>query len=435
MKSIKLSVGIALLIGIGKHVGAEDLLDIYSVAKDNDPTFLAAELQRQANLEAYPQARSALLPQISASGSLSHTDQDRDSVAVAPSGDSQSTLLRLDIQQSIYQKSQYVALSQADLQVEQANTQYAMSEQALLLRSAERYFAVLSAEDNLKFASAEKKAIAKQLKQAKKRFEFGLIAITDATEAQARYDVAVAQEIAASNQLAAAHEDLKALTGQYLRTLQPLSEDTPLDSPKPLDIDAWVELANAHNYQLRLVQLDAQIAKKGIDLRRAARLPNTELYASYTQLDSSRDLGDSTDYEVGIRVTVPIYTGGAISSQIRQARANYNIALQQAQLLRRTVEQQTRNAYRNIVADASRVTALKQALLSTQRSAEATQAGYDVGTRTAADVLAALRETYRARADYANARYSYIINGLTLKQEAGILMREDLEQVNRWLQR
>ena len=411
-------------------VNATSLLDIYRAALENDPVFLAAEYQRLATLEARPQARSALLPQVNLGGDISRTNTDNDQRGTY-SGNS----INLTLSQTIYRHANYVTLSQADLQIEQANLEYSSAQQSLLLRSAERYFAVLAAQDNLRFARSEQEAIQRQLEQAERRFEVGLIAITDVKEAQARYDLAVAQEIAADNQVATAREALRALTGSYPNSLSTLRETTPLISPEPSDIEVWVDSARNTNLQLQITRLSAELAKKTIALERAARLPNTELIGSYVDSDSDGIMGDSETTQIKIQVTVPLYTGGLIGSKVRRANANFELARQQLDSQRRSTEQQTRDAYRNVVADISRVKALKQALISTQSGAEATQAGFDVGTRTAVEVLTALRETYRAQADYSSARYDYILNTLRLKDATGTLAPDDLSRVDGWLEK
>ncbi len=326
-------------------------------------------------------------------------------------------------------------LSQADLRIVQADAEYASARQSLLLRSAERYFSILAARDNLEFTGSEKNAIKRQLEQAERRFEVGLIAITDVKEAQAQYDLAVAEEIAAENQLATANEAMRVLTGDYQRALLSLDDKSPLVAPTPENIEAWVGIANENNLQLRIARIDTEITKKSIALERAARLPDTSLIGSYINRHDDGLLGDSELTQIRIQVSVPLYTGGLVGSRVREANANFELARLQQDSERRSTEQQTRDAYRNVRAGISRINALKRALISTQSAAEATEAGFDVGTRTAVEVLISLRGVFRARADHAAARYNYILNSLRLRQAVGTLSVSDIEKVNSLLGR
>lgn len=425
-------LSLALLTAIGTTAHADstthDLLATYRAALQNDPVFLAAEYQQLAAIEARPQARAVLLPQINLTANAARTNNDNDQFDSFTSSE-----LNLRLTQTLYRRSNYITLSRAELQVEQAKATYIVARQSLLLRSAEGYFALLAAQDNLDFTRSDKEAIQRQLEQAERRFEVGLIAITDVKEAKSQYDLAVAQEIAADNQLATAREALRVLTGHYPQAWSRLDEASPLIAPDPNNIEHWVDLAKQSSPQLLVAQLASEIAKKSIALERAAHLPNTELVGSYTNSNSDGLAGDAETTQLRIQVSIPLYTGGLISSRVRQANASFELSRQQFDSQRRTTEQQTRDAYRSVLADISRVRALQQALISTQSGAEATQAGFDVGTRTAVEVLSALQETYRAQANYLRARYDFILNTLRLKQAAGTLVAADIEQVNNWL--
>ena len=409
---------------------AADLLDTYRLALENDPVFLAAEHRQLAAVEVHPQARAALWPRIDLTANVARTDTNNDQSGAIDSNGADLTLT-----QSLYNRTHYISLSQADLQVGQAEAAYISARQSLLLRSAEHYFSILAAQDNREFARSEKSAIQRQLEQAERRFAVGLIAITDVKEAQAQHDLAAAREITADNQLATAREALRMLTGNYPESLRTLGEKSPLVVPEPDDIDAWVDIATDNSPPLQSARLASEIARLSIARERAAYLPNTELIGSYRRNHSDNSLSDSESTQLRIQVSVPLYTGGAISSRVRQASANSRLAREQLDSQRRVIVQQTRDAYRSVRASISLVGALQQALGSTQSSAEATRAGFDVGTRTTVEVLNALRETYRAQADYLSARYNYILDTLRLKQAAGVLTPEDIERVNRWLTR
>lgn len=432
-----------LILCMAPLAQAEDLIEVYEIAAQNDPQIRAAEAAYQAAREATPQARASLLPQINASYQLNEQDQtisDADNTALNGNNDSSSDGWTLRLDQSIYNHQYWVALSQASDTVAQAEAELAAARQALFTRVAEAYFAVLAAEDTLRFAQAEKEAIARQLEQTERRFEVGLIAITDVKESQAQYDLAVAAEIDAINVLDNARESLQVLTGRYLDNLAPLGENLPLASPDPMDLQAWEERAMEQNLSLRAARFATERARREIQRQRAGHYPTFDLVASYSEFDnSSTRIGGVTsdftseDTAIGVQANLPIFSGGRTSSLTSQARSLFQQAQEELELTRRETARLTRASYLNVMSDISRVKALEQALISTRTAAEATQAGFEVGTRTSVDVLLALRETYRAERDYASARYTYIQNTLRLKQAAGMLAREDLEAVNNWL--
>ncbi len=429
---------------VPQHANAENLVDIYRLALQQDRQLRAAEAGYLAAAEARPQARSVLLPQIGLGGSLSQTDQDAGEQFGQPT-DAQSVdneNLSLNLSQTIYNHQNYVSLKQAKVGITQAEVELEAARQDLLLRVADAYFNVLAAEDTLKFAKAEKEAIGRQLEQSEKRFEVGLIAITDVKESQASYDIAVANEISAENQLDISREFLQVITGQLHQNLSKLGDTMQLARPEPADIDKWIETSLEQNFNLRAAQLNTKVSSLEIRRQRAGHYPTLDLFASKdiskAEIDSTTTTGfnsssDRDEETIGISLNVPIYSGGRTSSLTRQARYTHE---QNRELL----EQQHRNtislaraSYRNVVAGISRVKALKQALISNQTAAEATQAGFEVGTRTSVDVLLALRETFRSQRDYAQARYDYLLNTLKLKQAAGILSEDDLVKINGWL--
>ena len=294
---------------------------------------------------------------------------------------------------------------------------------------------MLAAEDNLSFAKAEKKAVAKQLLQTKKRFEVGLIAITDVREAQAQYDITVAQEIAAQNQSATSKEALQVIINQPVDKLSALPADIPLQVPAPDDIDQWTQTSQDQNLSIKAASFALEAAQAGRNASRSGHYPSLSLQATHgnNALDSDSDSADIEDTTISINLSIPLYSGGSTSSKNRQA----GFKLQQAQLglvlQKRLAKQQTRSAFLGLNAAIASVKALKQALISSQTAVEATQAGFEVGTRTSVDVLNALRNQYRAEKDYAQTRYDYLLNMLKLKQAAGVLKKEDIVTINRWL--
>ncbi|MCG5515127.1 MULTISPECIES: TolC family outer membrane protein [unclassified Ectothiorhodospira] len=423
---------------------ATDLLEVYRTAQERDAELRTAEAEFRAALEARPQARSALLPQIEGTLGYAYTDSDQKG---RPSFDYQTRTFELSLNQTLYDHTNYVALRQADLGVAQATAVRDAARQELILRVAEAYFGVLSAKDNLSFAEAEKEAIGRQLEQADQRFEVGLIAITDVKEAQAQFDLAVAEEIAAQNRLDQAQEDLAVITGQFYENLPELSDRMPLVLPDPADRNQWVETAREANLNLVAQRLSTEVAAQDIKRQRSGHYPTLGLSASYndqafndlpdfggqTSGTTSQQFLDRQDTQVGVQLRVPIYTGGRVSSLTREARENFDAAREQQELAERQTVQQTRSAFLSVNAGISRVRALEQALESTRASFEAAEAGFEVGTRTAVDVLLELRQVFRAERDFAEARYDYLLNTLRLKQAAGTLSQEDLISVNTWL--
>ncbi|SEK44976.1 TolC family outer membrane protein [Ectothiorhodospira marina] len=423
---------------------ATDLLEVYRTAQERDAELRTAEAEFRAALEARPQARSALLPQIEGTLGYAYTDSDQEG---RPSFDYQTRTFELSLNQTLYDHTNYVALRQADLGVAQATAVRDAARQELILRVAEAYFGVLSAKDNLSFAEAEKEAIGRQLEQADQRFEVGLIAITDVKEAQAQFDLAVAEEIAAQNRLDQAQEDLAVITGQFYENLPELSDRMPLVLPDPADKSQWVETAREANLNLVAQRLSTEVAAQDIKRQRSGHYPTLGLSASYndqafndlpdfggqTSGATSQQFLDRQDAQVGVQLRVPIYTGGRVSSLTREARENFDAAREQQELAERQTVQQTRSAFLSVNAGISRVRALEQALESTRASFEAAEAGFEVGTRTAVDVLLELRQVFRAERDFAEARYDYLLNTLRLKQAAGTLSQEDLISVNTWL--
>ncbi|WP_018954086.1 TolC family outer membrane protein [Thioalkalivibrio sulfidiphilus] len=431
---LSLTLGTAILLPTSQ---AADLWTIYQTALQHDAELRAAEADYRAALEARPQARSVLLPQIDAGASQAHT---RTEPSGFPNTSYDTTRFDITLNQSVYDHRNYVALRQADLSIAQATAFRDAARQALILRVAEAYFDVLAAQDNLSFAEAEKEAIGRQLEQAERRFEVGLIAITDVKESQAQFDIAVAQEIAARNQLDIAREQLAVVTGQYYEALASLSDRLPLTTPEPADMNRWVESAIDRNLGLTARRFATEAAAEEIKRQRAGHYPTVGLQASYADIDNSgaptanSQLLDRTDAQIALQLRVPIYSGGRTSSLTRESRERFDSAREQLELTQRLTVQQTRSAYLSVVAGISRVQALNQALASTQAAAEAAEAGFEVGTRTAVDVLLALREVFRAQRDYAQARYEFVVNTLRLKQAAGTLDEQDIQAINAWLE-
>ncbi len=410
---------------------------VLDLAIVNDQDLQAAEFAYQSSLTGRGLSKAALLPQLNLSSFISTTDRKaiyadfRNTIATVEARGYQLTL-----NQTIYNRSIYNKLQQTDMSIASALAKVEAARQDLIVRLATAYFNVLGAEDNLKFASAEKEAIGKQLEQSKKRFEVGLIAITDVKEAQASYDTSVAQEIDAQNILSAQFEALAIILGTYTTNITAMRDDIPLIIPEPANMLKWTESALQNNLSLKAAQYDFQAAQKQVDADQSGHLPYLDMVAQHRySLQEGGLLGsETTDTSVSVQLTVPIYSGGFTSAKISQSVALKEQARSLKEKTKRQTLQQTRDSYLNVTSTIAQVKAFKQALLSTQAAHEATQAGFEVGTRTAIDVLTTLREVYRAERDYARARYNYVINTLRLKQAAGILSINDGMSINNFLQ-
>jgi len=416
---------------------AGGLLDNYLLARDNDPQLKAADATRLAQGETKDQSVALLLPNIGISANTDKTSSEtKSNFAFNPSRDEtfSSKGYSLVLTQPVYHHDYWVGLRQADATVAQAEADYGTAKQDLMIRLASGYFDLLAAQDNLDFARAEKEATARQLEQAKQRFEVGLIAITDVHEAQAQYDLTVAQEISADNLLSNAREALQEITGQYEQAPQLLQAEIPLLSPEPNDIEQWVKKATDQNLGLKSAQFARQVASEETNRQRSGHYPTLDVVASTSHSESNSAFGSERDTDqISLQLNVPLFAGGAVSSRTRQAAYRAEAAKQTLLQTRRSVVRQTRNAYLGVIAEVSRVKALKQAVVSSAKANEATQAGFEVGTRTIVDVLLSQRELFRAKRDYARSRYDYILNTLRLKQAAGSLAQPDIAAIDAWL--
>lgn len=424
--------GIVLLFGLAGAAHAETLQEAYALALQSDPVLAAAEAQYRSVLEAKPQARAALLPQLNAQAAIYDKDVTYDDASpVFQDAHYRRKNWGLSLDQALFNRQAWLRLAQADLQLAQAEAQVQAERQALVVRLAEAYFDVLAAQDNLEFAKAEKTAISRQLEQTRERFRVGMLAITDVRESEAQFDLSVAQAIDAANQLDIARESLEVITGQLSTELAGLREDFVPSAPTPDDLTAWVDQALKNSLALRAAQFAVELAEKEVANRKAGHLPTLGLGADYGVQDDSGGFseGKATDVTVGLTLVVPLYTGGLTSARVVEGQQLKAKAQQQYEQQKRETIRQTRASYLSVLSGISRVSALRQALSSTQTAADATKAGFEVGTRTSVDVLLALRETYRARRDYARARYDYIVSTLKLKQATGLLSAEDLTEI------
>jgi outer membrane protein len=415
-----------------------NLLKTFKLAANEDPTFQAAQANYLAAREAKPQARSFLLPQIKAGASYERTGQTTKRSTIVRGGlssDIETTQYGLNLNQVIFNRDLFLGLDQADASVAQAEAELEAARQDLILRVAQAYFDVLGAEDTLRFTTAEKKAVGRQLEQAQKRFEVGLIAITDVKEAQANYDTAIADEIVAKNNIDIARNALAIIIGQFFGNLSKLSERMRLITPEPEDPDQWMQRALEQNLQVVATRFAADTAGLEVKRQRAGHYPTLDMTASANQSNTTGGIfgADTGELSIGVEINMPIYTGGLVNSRTREAHFNHLEAQELLTRQRRDAAKLARDSYLNVIAGISRVKALKRAVESNQASADATRAGFEVGTRTSVDVLIALRALFDAERNYALSRYEYLLETLSLQQAAGILSADDLENINKWL--
>lgn len=452
-KNIRILTVVVSIIMLPGAAHAASLLEIYQQALQSDPQIHEAEALRLAALESRPQARSAYLPQLSFDGDWTSVDFDGTSVEIDSDGslgslssesDSEITRWQFTLRQSLFRWDQIVNLRRADKRVAKAEAVREAAQQDLIVRVATRYFNVLAAEDRLTSIHADRTAIARQLEQAKQRFDVGLIAITDVQESQAAYDNAVANEIAAKRSLATSREFLREITGEHVPPLSAPGEDFPLITPEPNDEASWVDLSMSQNLELIASRLDEQLARDEISFQRNGYYPTVELVASSGGSDTDADRSfnnfpsipadsDGSQDSIGIQFTLPLFTSGGTSSRVREAVYLHRASREQLQRVTRETERRARDAYLGVISERSRVKALKQAVASNRTALEATQAGFDVGTRTIVDVLDSQFSLYVAITNYYRSRYDYVLNALQLKQAAGNLAVQDLERIDRWL--
>ena len=415
----------AFLMAMSAPATAENLLQVFELAQASDPEYLATGAENRAAQEIRPQALAGLLANVNVSADAAWNERQR-------SDDYRSHNIILNIAQPIYRRDRRIAVDQAGSRIARADALYAAARQDLMVRVAERYFRVLEAEDELSFAQATLEAFEQQLKQSRQRFEVGLIAITDVEEAKAGFDLARAQLIAAENALDTAREALRETSGEYQERLAPLG-DMPMVTPKPADIDKWTEVALSQNLRMLAAGHQTETARREIERVQAGNSPTLDAIGSYGLNDSTSRDGDTRNASIGLRLNMPLYTGGSVLSRTRESRHRYQQALDVLERERRRAQRETRDAYLGVNSGISRVIALEQAVRSSETAAEAIEAGFQVGTRTSVDVLDAQRDLFRARRDRAEARYSYVLDVLRLKRAAGVLSEDDLRQISIWL--
>jgi len=418
---------------------AEDLLSVYQQAKANDPAVLKAQAQFNASKEGIAQARATLLPQISAYGSYTEYEKTYDD-SLPGSYQFEDAEIGARLNMELYHHDTWLNLDNAKKSAHRSDISYQSAKQDLIVRVTGAYFDVLSAKDDLEFAEAEKAAIERQLEQTKQRYSVGLTAVTAVHEAQAQYDNAVTSVIRATNRVFNSEEALRVITNIYPRNLNALNTKRfSASRPIPDSANEWQQTAEAKNLDLIAQKISVDIAKENINISRSGHYPTLDLAASYSTKDSDDVLSvpnfarESDSQSIGITLTVPLYSGGATSSRVRQAQSNYVAASQDLAQTHRNVVRNARNSYNNVIADVSGIKALQQSVVSAESALKATEAGFEVGTRTIVDVLDSTRNLYNAKRNLSSTRYSYIQSILALKRAGGTISEKDVSDINQGL--
>jgi outer membrane protein len=454
---------------------AADLMAVYQRALQNDPQLREAEATRLATLEAKPQALSSLLPQLAGNGLIS---RERDtgfvntteSVQLPPCGPNlpqgtpcsppggSATIFEtfpfsgkvdttihhytVDLKQSLFSWENWQALKRADSQVAQAEADYQAAQQDLMARVSQRYFDVLGAQDDLEAQQAALISVTRQLEQAEARYQIGLIAVTDVEEARASHDSTAAAVIAAKRTLSSTQELLREIIGDPFDYLARPIEPFEMVNPDPVSEDRWVEMALQQNLTLVSSRLAADIARENVSVARGGHYPSLDLVGSAGKLENNAiDTFDGglpaggtalgqNQRSIGIQLTFPIYSGGLVSSQVRQAVYQHRAAKERLERVARQTEHDARDAYLGVLSEISRVKALRRAVESNTVALRATETGYEAGTRTAVDVLQSRQQWVQAQTDYSHSRYDYMENVIKLQQAAGTLSEQSLQRIN-----
>ncbi len=426
-----------ILISLVPPVYPQDLLETYDMALQNDPILKQALANRNAVGTTKYLSIARMLPTITGRAESSWNRLNNKKVSFQGQGTQEfyDHNYSINLTQPVFHWDHWIQLSQSDNQIAQAEAEYLAEQQNLITRMTEAYFNVLAAQDNLEFTIAEKNAIARQLEQSEQRFNVGLIAITDVHEAQAGFDQVRSDEISADNELDNAKEALREIINESDASLATLGANMPLVKPNPDDIESWSNNAKTQNLTVISAFNEAEVARKNIGLQRSGHYPQLDIVASHSGSDNNSTFGLRGDQQqVGLQLNMPIFEGGGVYFRTRQATQQHILAKEQLIATKRAVERQVKDAYRGVISSISRVEALKAAVISGESALEATEAGFEVGTRTMVDVLTATRNLTRARSNHSQARYDYLINGIKLKQSASSLGFEDLQAINAYLQ-
>ncbi|TFV90275.1 channel protein TolC [Oxalobacteraceae bacterium OM1] len=417
---------------------AIDLMQVYQEALANDAPYASARAALAAGQEKTTQGRAGLLPTVGVTGSYNRNGSDASSQGVTLDQNYNGNTYTVALSQPLFRLANWESYQQGKLATTASEAQFAQTQQDLIVRVAQAYFDVLSAQDTLDTVRAQKTAITEQLASAKRNFEVGTATITDTHEAQARYDLSVAQEFAAQNDLEIKRTALQQIIGKPAGDLSPLRPGVKLTAPEPTNIDQWVRSAETQNFGVVGQQLAVEIAQREIKRNRAGHYPTLDLTASRAHSNQSGSpttpVGSTVNVNtVGVQWAIPIFSGFAVDSRVREAIALEDKARSDLENARRVAAQGARQAYLGVNAGLAQVKALEAAEVSSQSALESNRLGYQVGVRINIDVLNAQQQLYSTRRDLARARYDTIVNGLRLKAAAGTLKESDLAEVNNLL--
>lgn len=437
-------IAAALLAGTAQ---AADLMQVYRLALENDPQFLAARHTQDAGREKEAQGLSGLLPTLSASANTQWNDAERKfrSDGSTVSGKYNTNGYSVTLTQPLFRWQNIVTYQQGKLQAAQAEAQFAQAKQDMILRVAQAYFDVLYAEENLRALQAQKKAISQQLEQAKKNFEVGTATIVDTHEAQSRFDLATAQEIAAESDIEIKRRALEVVVGKEPGALAQLREKAQLERPQPDVLTRWVDAAEKDSFTVQLQQLALEVAEKEVSKNRAGHYPTLDAVVARSNSAATASLpvvaggsvvpgSETFSNTAALQVTIPLFQGGYVMSKTREASANREAAVQQLEAARRNAAQSARQAYLGVSNGTAQVAALKAALVSSQSSLDSNRLGYEVGVRISIDVLNAEQQLYATRRDLAKAWYDTLMSQLKLKAAVGTLEETDIAKINALLQ-
>lgn len=437
---------ICLVLASSAH--AESLMEIYRLAEQEDPQFAAAMDELAAQRTLNDQARGVLLPNLDLVGGYTENWRDIESEGqelgpgtppIDQSGDYQITGWNygLQLRQPLFNMEAFERLDQARSQVALAELQFALARQDLILRVAQRYFAVLRAERQLATATAQREAIEEQLAQARRSFEVGTVSVTDVDEAQAAYDAAVSQELAQHTQLAITRQQLASLIGRPVDSLMGVRGDIALTPPSPSEAQSWVKQARDGNLAMLAQRKGVDVARSEVDARKGRAWPSVALVAgsNVQRQESPQFTGNEVteskviDNSIGVQLSMPLFTGGLRTAQIQEAAHQYNKAKDQLVGATRQAELQARQAYLQLTNSIVQVRALRQSVRSAHTALESTRVGHEVGVRTQVDVLNALQRLYGAQRDLYGARYDYLLARLNLQAAVGGLQVDDLASI------
>jgi outer membrane protein len=438
---------------------ADSLRDIYELALENDAQLKAEEATYLARRETENLARAALLPQISTSYSYQNSDTDTDALSIiadennnfingktSTTRDTDTDGYTVSLNQALFDLSAWFSFQSGKEVTKEAEATFAANQQNLIVRVVEAYLLVLRAQDNLAASQAQERAFERQLEQTQQRFEVGLIAITDVYEAQAARDLSQVNRIVDENNVSVALERLSVLTGQPQANLNVLVDDFKIQPPNPIERAAWVDFSLANNFELQAARYRQEASRQNAKAFKMEHAPVVTGGYEYSDFDVSGNVTSDPDSIFltqpdsnsntnlwQVQVSVPLFSGGAISANRRKSAQEYNASREQLINLSRNIVTNTRSLHMTVLSDVSRIAARKQSIVSSRSSLDATQAGYEVGTRNVVDVLNAQNTLFQAERDYANSRYDYVLNLMRLKEQAGLLSPEDVIRLDSFL--